>query len=248
MVTKIHPFWTVYLNGLTVAIAEALEPTRSPRAHSYRFVSEGEVLFSREASWRAFRLETMNDARGRDAIIVQTDISSFDEDVYHHRLDNRINDLFPSDPSVSIQVDRILNRLASGRSFGLPVGGEGHASCRSASAPIDQQLDEMKLEWRRYVDDFVIVTPSHADAYRAVCSFSRALARLRLNTESDKDNFSECEALPRLRETQLGTTGDDRGKLLEIDLHFDPYSDDPDSDFKELRRRREFGIARLLDL
>lgn len=35
--TKIHPFWNIYLNGLGIAIAEAHEPLRSDRTHSYRF-------------------------------------------------------------------------------------------------------------------------------------------------------------------------------------------------------------------
>lgn len=53
--TKIHPFWNIYINGLGIAVAEAHEPLRSDRAHSYRFVSHGDRLFDRAASWRAFR-------------------------------------------------------------------------------------------------------------------------------------------------------------------------------------------------
>lgn len=41
VVTKIHPFWNIYLNGLGIAIAEVLEPQRSERAHSYRFLPNG---------------------------------------------------------------------------------------------------------------------------------------------------------------------------------------------------------------
>jgi hypothetical protein len=48
--TKIHPFWNLYFNGLGIAIAEVLEPTRSLRAHSYRFAPQGDGLFIREAS------------------------------------------------------------------------------------------------------------------------------------------------------------------------------------------------------
>src|SRR6202008_1932067 len=59
--TKIHPFWNIYFNGLGVGIAEALEPLRSHRAHSYRFSSEGEGLFNRDASWRAFREASIGD-------------------------------------------------------------------------------------------------------------------------------------------------------------------------------------------
>jgi hypothetical protein len=250
VVTKIHPFWTIYLNGLSIAIAEKLERTRSARASSYRYIAKGEGLFDRKASWRAFRSAASDEASNSDAVVVQTDISSFYERVYHHRLENRINDLFPSDPSVALQVDRILNRLASGRSFGLPVGGQAARILAEAFlAPIDQQLDELGLTWRRFVDDFVIVTPSHAEAYRAVCSLSSALADYGLTLNRTKTTFLTGKHFQDYVNTQIGSTGQEGDKLLEIDLHFDPYSDNPDAEFEELRNVVEsLDIARLLNL
>jgi hypothetical protein len=63
VVTKIHLFWNIYLNGLAIAIAEALEPQRSSCAHSYRFLSEGgEQLFDETRSWRAFKEATVSQA------------------------------------------------------------------------------------------------------------------------------------------------------------------------------------------
>jgi len=95
--TKVHPFWNIYLNGLGIAIAEALEPRRSERVHSYRYLSEGDALFNRVSSWRAFREAAIADCEvmGESAVVVQTDISSFYEHVYHHRLETFAADLFP---------------------------------------------------------------------------------------------------------------------------------------------------------
>lgn len=112
-----HPFSSIYVNGLGIAIAEALEPNRSERAHSYRFKADGDELFDRDASWRAYRLATIGEEYPADAVIVQTDISSFYEHISHHRLENCVNDLFPNDGTIAAQVDRLLNQLASGRSF-----------------------------------------------------------------------------------------------------------------------------------
>src|SRR6266404_1651557 len=94
--TKIHPFWNLFFNGIGIAIAEALEPQRESRAHSYRFVAQGDGIFDREASWRAFREACVEESRaqGDSAVVVQTDISSFYEHVSHHRLENSIADLF----------------------------------------------------------------------------------------------------------------------------------------------------------
>ena len=52
--TKIHPFWNTYLNGLGVAIADALEPERDASARSYRFLpAGGHELFNRECLLKA---------------------------------------------------------------------------------------------------------------------------------------------------------------------------------------------------
>lgn len=250
IVTKLHPFWSVYLNGIGVAIAEALEPNRSDRAHSYRFSATGDELFNRDASWRAFRLAAVNAIERSDAVVVQTDIASFYEHVSHHRLENCLNDLFPNDETVAAQVDRILNKLASGRSFGLPVGGQGaRVLAEVLLAMIDQQLDASRLDWRRYVDDFVFITPSHAEAYRAISVLSNALADYGLTLNRTKTTVLSAKHFKDYVNTQLGLSEAEGQKLLEIDLHFDPYSDNPDADFEELKSVVDtLDIARLLDI
>jgi hypothetical protein len=133
--TKIHPFWNFYFNALGVSVAEALEPIRSSRAHSYRFASSGKGLFDRNASWRAFREASIADCENSSdkSVVVQTDISSFYEHVSHHRVENLVGDLFAESSTVATQIDRFLSRFASGRSFGLPVGGQ--CSRISSSSP-----------------------------------------------------------------------------------------------------------------
>ncbi len=123
--TKIHPFWNLYLNGLGLAIAEANEGHRSARVHSYRLAPQGPGLFDRARSWRAYKLATLNepDLEEDRAVVIQTDVASFYEHIYHHRLENVVKDLAPSS-TLAMQIDRILSKLAAGRSFGLPVGGQ----------------------------------------------------------------------------------------------------------------------------
>ena len=250
IVTKMHPFWSIYFNGLGVGIAEALEPRRSARTHSYRFVSTGDDLFDRNASWRSYRLATVSEPYRNDAVIVQTDISSFYEHVSHHRIENCINDLFPNDETIAAQIDRLLNRLASGRSFGLPVGGQGsRVLAELLLSMVDQQLDAVGLDWRRYVDDFVFVTSSHAEAYRALSVLSHALADYGLTLNRTKTTILSGKHYKDYVQTQLGMSGGEAQGLLEIDLHFDPYSDNADEDFRELKTVVEsLDITRLLDL
>ena len=250
--TKIHPFWNIYLNGLSIAIAEVHEPMRSERAHSYRFLRQGNRLFDWTSSWRAFREASISDCEkvGEGAVVVQTDISSFYEHVYHHRIENCIDDLFPTGSRVATQVDRFLSKLASGRSFGLPVGGQcSRILAELLLSSVDRRLTDEGITWRRYVDDFVLITRDQADAYRALAILSHALADYGLTLNRTKTTVLTGKHFCDYVRTQLGTTGDETSKLREIDLHFDPYSDTCFEDYEALRETvQSLDVRMLLDL
>lgn len=250
--TKIHPFWNIYINGLGIAVAEAHESKRSDRAHSYRFTPNGDKLFDKTASWKAFREACVAEceALGDDVVVVQTDISSFYEHIYHHRVENFVDDLFPTGSKVATQIDRFLSKLASGRSFGLPVGGQcARILAELLLSSIDRMLTDAGIKWRRYVDDFVLITSSQADAYSALAILSHALADYGLTLNRTKTTFLTGRHFCDYVRTQLGGESDDAAKLREIDLHFDPYSDTRDDDYDELKATVEsLEIRTLLDL
>jgi len=161
--TKIHPFWNIYFNGLGIAVAEKHETERSCRAHAYRFISDGTALFDRSSSWRAFREATIGDCAdaNSDSVVVQTDISSFYDHIYHHRLENFIGDLFPESSNIATQIDRMLNKFSGGRSFGIPVGGQcSRIIAEVLMSSIDNRLTAEGIIWRRYVDDIVLIADS----------------------------------------------------------------------------------------
>lgn len=249
--TKIHPFWNIYMNGLAVAIAETHEPHRSSRAHSYRYATSGDRLFNRINSWRMYREACIQEceAVGDGAIVVQTDIASFYEHIYHHRIENFIDDFF-GNSNVAAQIDRFLSKLASGRSFGLPVGGQ----CSRVLAELllgatDRTLSDAGIRWHRYVDDFVLITESQAEAYRALAILSHALADYGLTLNKSKTTSLTGKHFCDYVRTQLGGEDEEANKLREIDLHFDPYSDTADSDYEGLRETVEnLEVRTLLDL
>ena len=207
--TKIHPFWNVYINGIGVAIAEKHEAERSDNAHSYRYVCSGDGLFDRNKSWRAYRECTISDdyLQKGEGVVVQTDISSFYEHIYHHRLKNCIRDLFPCDSTVADQIDRLLSKFASGRSFGLPVGGQcARVLAEVMMSPIDRMLSDAGIIWHRYVDDFTIITASQEDAYRALAVLSHALADYGLSLNRTKTIILQAKHYIDYVDTQLGSS------------------------------------------
>lgn len=250
--TKIHPFWNVYLNGLGIAIAEAHEPLRQSRVHSYRFVSEGLKLFDRDSSWRAFREACVEDseAAGDTAVVVQTDITSFYEHVYQHRIASLINEIFPGEPTLALQIERFLGKFASGRSFGLPVGGQcSRILAELLLAEVDKTLTDEGVVWRRYVDDFILVAETQQDAYQSLAKLSHTLADYGLTLNRTKTTLLTGKHFGDYVRTQLGGSDDEANKLREIDLHFDPYSDTPTEDYEELKDTVEsIDVQTLLNL
>ncbi|MCE2564615.1 RNA-directed DNA polymerase [Komagataeibacter sp. FNDCF1] len=251
LTTKIHPFWNLYLNGLGLAIAEANEAHRSARAHSYRLASQGPGFFDRARSWRAYKLATLNesDLEVEGAVVIQTDIASFYEHIYHHRLENVIKDLAPGS-TLAMQIDRILSKLAAGRSFGLPVGGQcARVLAEVMMTPIDRSLTDAGLIWHRYVDDYTLICRSQQEAYKALSALSHALADYGLSLNRSKTTFLSAKHYRDFISAQLGETEDSSLALRELDLHFDPYSDNASAEYEKLKQSFEkIDISFLLEL
>ncbi|MEQ9348419.1 MAG: RNA-directed DNA polymerase [Thalassospira sp.] len=250
--TKIDPFWNLYLNGLGLAIAEVNEGQRSKRAHSYWLSKESNEYFDKNRSWRAYKEATLNDSllHEPNSVVVQTDISSFYEHIYHHRLESLVKDLGTSESTVAVQIDRILSKLAAGRSFGLPVGGQcARVLAEVMMAPIDQSLSDLGIIWHRYVDDFTIICRSQPDSYRALSSLSHTLADFGLSLNRSKTTLLSGKHYTDFVEAQLGDDSDAGAALRDLDLHFDPYSDAAQTEYEELKRSFEtIDVQFLLDL
>ncbi|CAH0270103.1 hypothetical protein SRABI70_03461 [Pseudomonas sp. Bi70] len=250
--TKIHTFWNFYFNALGIAIAERLESKRSDRAHSYRYTKTGPGIFDTRWTWREFKKKTLEDCASApaSAIVIQTDISSFYEHVYHHRVENFIDELFPESKTISLQVDRMLNSFASGRSFGLPVGGQcSRILAELIMSKIDKRLTEEDVCWRRYVDDFVLIANDQNSAYKVLSTLSHALADYGLSLSKTKTSLLKVKHYHDYIVAQLGENETDpqANTLREIDLRFDPYSDTADEDYEQLKSAvRQLDIMRLI--
>lgn len=241
--TKIQPFWNIYFNGLGVAIAENIEHTRDERTCSYRFLPDGEEeLFDRARSWRAFREKTVLEASasGNDAVVIQTDISSFYEHISHHHIENFLADLFPDNGRIKNQINALLSKFSGGRSFGLPVGGQ----CSRILAELflqsaDQRLTTAGIKWHRYVDDYVLIAESQAAAYRALSFLSHTLSDYGLTLNKTKTVTLTSKHYSDYVRTQLGDDNSEAEQLRQIDLHFDPYSDSPVENYESLKQTVE---------
>jgi hypothetical protein len=84
---------------------------------------------------------------------------------------------------------------------------------------------------------------------RALSVLSHALADYGLTLNRSKTTLLTAKHYVDYVTTQLGKDTDEAAKLREIDLHFDPYSDQAEENYEELRETIEtLQIRTLLDL
>lgn len=183
------------------------------------------------------------------AVVIQTDVASFYEHIYHHRLENVVKDLSPGS-TLATQIDRILSKLAAGRSFGLPVGGQcARILAEVMMTPIDRSLTDAGLIWHRYVDDYTLICRSQQSAYKALSELSHALADYGLSLNRSKTTILSAKHYRDFVSAQLGEGEDSSLALRELDLHFDPYSDSASTEYEKLKHSFEkIDISFLLDL
>ncbi len=249
IVTKIHPFWNIYFNGLGIAVANALEPKRDKTVFSYRFLKNGgQELFDRNSSWRRFREATLSEAT-TGTFIVQTDISSFYEHISHHHIKNFVDDFFPEDARIGTQINVLLEKFSGGRSFGIPVGGRcSRVLAELFLSYIDQTMTARGLKWHRYVDDYVLIGGSHAEAYAALSFLSHRLSDYGISLNKAKTITLTAKHYGDYVLAQLGDDDDEAARLKELDLRFDPYSDAPHEDYESLRDTIEsLQVQKLLN-
>lgn len=237
IITRIHPFWNVYLNGIGIAVADLVEAKRNDRVYSYRVSQELDRFFDQSKSWRSYKEATVAKIPSdQERVIVQTDISSFYERIYHHRLENILAEYVGRVGRIPLQVDRMLAKMSAGRSFGLPVGGQcSRVLAEVMMIPIDETLSQEGLDWYRYVDDFTIITESHQAAYKALSILSHALADYGLSLNRTKTTIMRSNHYTDYVRAQLGDGVDTSVALRELDLHFDPYSDNALTEYKNLQ-------------
>jgi hypothetical protein len=164
-------------------------------------------------------------------------------------LENNLDDLASVESTIPTQLDRFLSKLAGGRSFGLPVGGQmSRILAEVFLGSIDRRLSDAGLVWRRYVDDFTLIAANQAEAYEALSILAHSLSNYGLSLNRTKTIFLTSRHYVEYVSAQLDRGPDDASKLLEIDIHFDPYSDTANTDYERLKNAiSTLDIRALLD-
>jgi hypothetical protein len=243
--TQIDPIWNAYLLGLVLFIGDDIEKARisvdKNTVFSYRF-SPNETdyrLFDKDYGWSSFQTHSLQQAE-KFKFVLTCDISDFYPRIYHHRLENALKKA-TKHSEVIHQIKYLLNGLAGGVSYGLPVGGP---AARLLSELLlnrtDRLLASRGVAFCRFVDDYHIFGNSKEEIYGNLIYLSEAL----LDNEGLTVQKNKTRILTSAEFLETSTFADfnvpeneeekSKRDFIKIHIHYDPYSDTADEDYEAL--------------
>jgi len=254
--TQLDPLWNAYLLALVIEIAGEIESRRVPSAtvFSYRFRPDPVqgTLFDKAVGWPQFQHAIRRHAEACD-FVLRCDISDFYPRIYHHRLENALSAAVQRG-EIASRIMKIVNLIAAGPSYGLPVGGP---AARLLSELLLNRVDRLlllrKIKFCRFVDDYVIFAASREEAQTALISLTQDLltneglslqkAKTRVMSSAEFLSTSDMAA------ARTGENADDaRARTFrQLRVHFDPYSPTAKQDYAVLQKElSRFDIVGML--
>ena len=256
--TQIDSLWNAYLLSLLVEIGPDIENARilaeKDIIFSYRFKPSRDrsTLFDPDFGWSKFHRTALERAKTFE-FVVSTDISDFYPRIYHHRLENALNQA-TNETEVVKRIMEILKRLSSGTSYGLPVGG--NASRLLAELLLnrtDRLLRASNIVFCRFVDDYVLFADTVGAAQSCLVQLSEillaneglTLARAKTRVMS-RTEFTRTSPFAEPTVEDSADEGMTR-EFLGLRLAYDPYSPTADEQYETLREQlQQFDITGML--
>jgi retron-type reverse transcriptase len=177
--SQLDPFDSIILSSLVRIYGNALEARRRPKSDhcvfSHRFSADEEGhLYEKSDSWNDFWDSCLAKSKSAN-FAVYADIADFYNQVYHHALENQLNEAGLPQKAVK-WVIRLCGSLTGGISRGIPVGPHAsHMLAESALCPLDNALVSEGISYCRYIDDIVLFVESRGDASSIILELGHIL-------------------------------------------------------------------------
>lgn len=244
--TQIDPFWNAYMLAMVISCGKEIEATRIPvseqSVHSYRFLPEGDALFSKDHGWASF-MRRSYDLSQSYPFIVATDISEFYRRIGHHRVENALEHIIKN--QIPDRIISILGLFSNAASYGLPIGGPAARLLSEITInQVDRILQAEGLVFTRFADDYHIFTTDIESAYKSLQFLSEALivnqgltlqkSKTRIMHSGEFRHSYPKHLLDDLPDPE-NKIESDTVKLLRLSVHYDPYSNTAGTDYTSLK-------------
>ncbi|MCT7963326.1 RNA-directed DNA polymerase [Laspinema sp. D1] len=170
-------------------IEQRRQPVLENRVFSYRFKPETDGwLYDKNFDWTPFWENCFIKSDYYSHVLI-ADISDFYNQIAHHILENQlIESGLPN--QVTKWILELFGSLTAKVSRGIPVGPHAaHLLAEASLIPVDNSLVLKKIEYIRFVDDFVIFAKSENEARSSLYKLAEILdaqQRLVLNKQKTK--------------------------------------------------------------
>lgn len=255
--TMIDPIWNLYFLYEVLKISKDIEKKRLPTdkdcVFSYRINLDQSTgkLFNTSCNWYKF-YETAKEKAKDHKYVIKIDISDFYTRIYHHKLENSL--LRSTSNNISVKrIMKILTEISGNASYGLPIGGNASRILAEALLnSFDQLLALKKIEFCRYVDDYIIFAESKEEAYKLLTWCAEYLLRNEgLTLQKNKTQIINSTEF--ISQATIVLEGEDdenkkeRASFMRVNIKYDPYSLTADDDYKELKSKlSHFDINSLI--
>ena len=257
-VTQIDPVWNAYFLALVISIGDRIEAERiavsDATIFSYRFHPDAttHALFEREIGWPEFHKQSIANAK-TSSHVVMCDISDFYSRIYHHRLENALDQLHVGN-DIPNRIMQLIQHFSNNTSYGLPVGGP---AARLLSELLlnrtDRLLRSHGIKFCRFADDYHLFASSVEDAHRALLFLSEKLLRNEgLSLQKSKTRLLSAKEFISTSEfsdetEHLAANTLEARRFITVSLRFDPYSPTAVDDYHTLRREvTKYDIVGML--
>ncbi|MGK9338736.1 RNA-directed DNA polymerase [Sinorhizobium meliloti] len=181
---QLYPSDAVMLLAATSSIGHQIEVARGPAisraGFSYRFrPGEDFVMFAEGCRYSQWLVHQFGQVQFADddeyTHVVEADISDFYQRIYHHRLENCLQEAV-GEVTETRMIMSFMRDIRARQSFGIPVGGNAaRLLAELALLDIDRALAAEGYEFTRYVDDFRIFIRAGQDPYNALAFLADGL-------------------------------------------------------------------------
>ena len=257
--TQIDPFWNAFFLGVVIKTSSEIEKIRSPNTnvYSYRFqpnLDDGS-LFDKSISWRKYQEDSVSECSKEEIKYILTcDIADFYPRIYHHRLENALDRIDPQ-KSHSYKIKKLLQTFSETKSYGVPVGCPASRILAELSLDsLDKLLSMNKINYKRYVDDFIIFCESREDAHKKLTLISKKLMENEgLTLQKHKTNIVTKEEFLSVTKAKLHGNEEDedspmKAKFMSLPIRFDPYSANAVEEYEEIKESlKDFDLLAMLN-
>ncbi len=258
--TQLDPVWNAYLLALAISLGPNIEAARLETSkrivYSYRFEPDQTAtnLFSTAIGWREFQQRSLTLAKQKKhRFVLICDIADFYSRVYHHRLENALDQL-GSKSDAPRRIIKILKQFSNTNSYGLPVGGPAaRLLAELVLNRVDRLLVSEGITFCRYADDYHLFAPNLESAYQYLVFLTEKLLRNEgLTLQKSKTRILTSKEFITASEfnpdepDQSSSTSEAR-RFLRIPLRFDPYAANATENYEALKNEvGQFDVLGLL--